>query len=284
MIRAALYARFSTDLQREASLTDQFRQCERAAEAQGFTVVARYQDAGISGGTATRPGYQELLAAARAGSFDIIVAEDISRLWRNRAEFGSRSAELEDLGVHLVTCVGDDTRRDGWGLVVGLKAVLAEHARKEIAFRTRRALEGLALAGKATGGRWYGMAEEERPSLARIFALRASGLSLGAIVHQLNAAGVAAPRGGRWGRSTVAAILANPRYAGDASWGKTEGRGGAADSRHKRRVARSGGPLVPRHDSAGALIPVPLWNAAQKNALRRGASCYNAGVTSEEPV
>ena len=54
-----------------------------------------------------------MLTAAREGVFDVIVVEDISRLTRNRAEFGPRSAELEDLKVNMVTAVGDDTRRDG---------------------------------------------------------------------------------------------------------------------------------------------------------------------------
>jgi DNA invertase Pin-like site-specific DNA recombinase len=70
------------------------------------------------------------------------VVEDISRLWRNRAEFGPRSAEFEDFGVHCVTAVGDDTRRDGWSLVIQIKQAVAEHARREASYRTRRELEG----------------------------------------------------------------------------------------------------------------------------------------------
>jgi len=46
-----------------------------------------------------------MLAAARRHQFAIIIVEDISRLWRNRAEFGARSAEFEDLGIHCLTCV-----------------------------------------------------------------------------------------------------------------------------------------------------------------------------------
>jgi site-specific DNA recombinase len=118
MMKAAIYARYSTDKQRDASIEDQFRECERAAASAGIEVVAHFEDKGISAGTAERPGYQALLRAARARHFNVIITEDISRLWRNRAEFGPRSAELEDLGVHWLSCVGQDARRDGWGLVV----------------------------------------------------------------------------------------------------------------------------------------------------------------------
>jgi site-specific DNA recombinase len=263
-MRAVLYARFSTDQQREASIEDQFRACARLATAAGLAVVAQFEDRGISGGTAERPAYQALLTAARAGTFDVIVAEDISRLWRSRAEFGPRSAELEDLGINLVTCVGDDTRREGWGLVLGIKQAIAEAARKEISYRTRRGLEGLALAGKSTGGRTYGDGGPQEVDVVRgIYQSRAGGASLGAIAGSLTAAGIPTPRGGSdWGRSTVASILRNRRYLGEVRWGVTEGKGGAADSRRRRWVARAE-PLVSRFDPSIQIIDQTLFDAAQ---------------------
>jgi DNA invertase Pin-like site-specific DNA recombinase len=76
-LRAALYTRFSTD--KQASTADQVRVCERLAEREGFTVTHRFADEAISGGTADRPGYQAMLAAARRGEFDVMVAEDFKR-------------------------------------------------------------------------------------------------------------------------------------------------------------------------------------------------------------
>lgn len=253
MIRAALYARFSTDLQSEASIDDQLRQCERAAQVAGFTVAHRFVDRGISGGTADRPGYQSLLAAARAGAFDIIVTEDLSRLWRSRAEFGPRSAELEDLGIHLLTCAGDDTRRDGWGLMTAIKAAMAEHYRREISYRTRRGMEGLALAGQPTGGSLgYGYRPDGSidpvcaQTVRQIFAWAEAGVTRRAIAERLNELGRRAPRGGAWGQSTVSALLANPRYRGEVVWGKTMTKRSAADSAHQRAIMRPEGPLVVR--------------------------------------
>lgn len=277
-MRAALYARFSTDLQREESIDDQYRACERSAQQQAFRLVGRFKDEGISGGTSERDGYQQMLSAARAGQFDVIVAEDISRLWRSRAEFGARSAELEDLGIHIVTVVGDDTRRDGY-LILGIKLAIAEHQRREIGFRTRRGMEGLALAGKSTGGRCYGyrdnaVYEPEAQAIRRMFAYRAQGYSLGQIAALLTVDGLLPPRykatiGNleatrvNWGRSTIAAILANRRYTGAVVWGATESKGGAQDSRRKKHVARSEGPLVSRQDNALAIVSQELFDLAQ---------------------
>lgn len=289
-MRAALYARFSTELQNEDSIKDQFRVCERAAAAAGLTIVARFEDRGISGGTAERPGYQSLLAAARSGQFEIIVAEDISRLWRNRSEYGQRSAELEDLGLNLVTCVGDDTRRDGYGLVLGIKQAIAEHARREISYRTRRGLEGLALSGKSTGGRVYGYRDGkidplEAGTVRSIFEWAAEGWSCAGIAKRLNDEGpgwsppiyAPAPRGGAWGRSTISAILRNPRYTGAVIWGKTEGRASAADSRHRSRRTLPQA-LVTRDDPTLQIVPTELFKTVRHLTAKKLAPLARARI------
>lgn len=212
-MRAALYARYSTEKQSAASIEDQFRECDRVAKAAGLQVVARFEDKGISAGTAERAGYQALMAAARRRQFDVIVTEDISRLWRNRAEFGPRSAELEDLGIHWLSCVGQDTRRDGWGLVVQVLQAMAEHARREASYRTRRGLEGRARQGKTAGGRSYGYVpaalsgtgrieidEAQAAIVRRIFERYADGKSPRAIADELNRDKVPAP-GAAWART-----------------------------------------------------------------------------------
>lgn len=286
-MKAAIYARFSTELQRKDSIDDQFRACERVAAREGLAVVARYSDEGISGGTTQRPGYQQLLAGARSGAFEVVVAEDLSRLWRSRAEFGPRSAEFEDLGVHLITCTGDDTRRDGYGLMLGIKSAMAEYQRREISYRTSRGLEGLALSGKLRERRCFGyrngrIHESEAATIRRIFAMRSRSLSLAQIATALNvkngADGTAGevqialtPSGSlEWSRASVQSILTNRRYTGAVIWGATESYGGAQDSQHKRRRTRSTGPLVQRHDSSLEIIPVSLFEQAQKGLAKSG--------------
>jgi DNA invertase Pin-like site-specific DNA recombinase len=192
-------------------------------------------------------------------------------MWRNRAEFGSRSTEFEDLGIHLVTAVGDDTRRDGW-MVVTIKLALAEQMRREVSYRTRRGMEGLALAGKSTGSRCLGyrsvkvreddtsattvIHEDEARVVVRIFTLRAAGLSLGGIARDTGLS-----------RSSVQTILANRRYTGAVVWGERESHGGARDSRLKKRRTRSGGPLVTRQDEAQRIISDELFSACNPPAV-----------------
>lgn len=279
LVRAAIYARFSTDNQKEASIEDQVRVCRRAAVAAGFHIVATFEDKGISAGTSDRPGYQKLLAKARARAFDIVVVEDISRLWRNRAEYGPRSAELEDLGIHLLTCVGDDTRRDGYGLVLGIKQAIAEAARKEIGYRTRRGMEGLALAGKSTGGRCFGYdAEgkikfEEAAVIRQVFDLAAyKNMGRRAIASKLNELGIPTPRGGsKWRPSTVDILLNNERYIGRITWGASEGRVSAANSLKKTFVDRNV-PLVSRFDEKQQIVPNQVWKLVHRKMAGRTKS------------
>jgi hypothetical protein len=58
---AAIYARYSTDLQRDASIEDQIRLCRARIDQEGWTLVASYTDHAVSGSIRLRPGYQKLL-------------------------------------------------------------------------------------------------------------------------------------------------------------------------------------------------------------------------------
>jgi DNA invertase Pin-like site-specific DNA recombinase len=118
-------------MQRAESIEDQHRVCERLAERHDFTVISRFSDAAISGGTAARPGYQDMLRAARRHDFDVIIAEDTSRLWRNLAEQSPRLAELSDLGIQVVTH-DLDTRHESAEIMGAVGGAMASSYRKEI--------------------------------------------------------------------------------------------------------------------------------------------------------
>jgi site-specific DNA recombinase len=86
MSAAAIYARYSSDLQREASIEDQNRICRERAAREGWSVYKYYSDHGISGASLIRPGIQKLLQDALEGRFDIIVTESLDRLSRDQED------------------------------------------------------------------------------------------------------------------------------------------------------------------------------------------------------
>ena len=65
-LRAAIYARFSSDLQRDASIEDQIRSCRDYAARQGLEVVEVYSDRAVSGASMMRSGLQKLLRDGQA--------------------------------------------------------------------------------------------------------------------------------------------------------------------------------------------------------------------------
>ena len=78
-----------------------------------------------------------MLEGARSHEFEVIVAEDTSRLWRNLSEQAPRLAELTDLGVHVITHDLDTKLPESLAAVIGASS---EAYRKEIARRTRPAV------------------------------------------------------------------------------------------------------------------------------------------------
>jgi len=65
-MRYAIYARYSSDLQRQTSIADQLRKCHEFAQSQGWVPVKDciYTDEAISGVSTERPGLQRMLRAA----------------------------------------------------------------------------------------------------------------------------------------------------------------------------------------------------------------------------
>ena len=72
-MKAAIYARYSSDNQRDASIADQMRVCRAFAERHGWTIAEAYSD--HAGATLLRPGFQALMRDALNRRFDVVLAE-----------------------------------------------------------------------------------------------------------------------------------------------------------------------------------------------------------------
>src|SRR5262245_66402787 len=102
-MRAAIYARYSSDLQRDASIEDQIRLCRELIAREGWQLVATYTDRAQSGASQLRPGYQKLLEDVRRGLVDIVVAEALDRLSRDQEHVAALFKQLTFTGVRIVT-------------------------------------------------------------------------------------------------------------------------------------------------------------------------------------
>ncbi|MCG8356286.1 MAG: recombinase family protein [Kiloniellales bacterium] len=102
MLSVALYARYSSDNQRDASIEDQWRLCRERAEREGWKVVDSYSDRSISGASLIRPGVQALMQDAQAGRFTLVLAESLDRISRDQEDIAGVYKRLTFAGVRMV--------------------------------------------------------------------------------------------------------------------------------------------------------------------------------------
>ena len=103
-LRAALYARCSSDQQRAASIEDQFRVCRERAEREGWKIAGANKHSAVSGSSVIlRPGVQALLEDAGRGAFDVVLAEALDRVSRDQADVAVLYKHLRFAGVGTVT-------------------------------------------------------------------------------------------------------------------------------------------------------------------------------------
>ena len=146
--KVALYARYSSDHQRDASIEDQLRICRSYAEKQGWTITDSYSDRAISGASLIRPGIQELIADASKGCFQVILAEALDRLSRDQEDIAGLFKRMSFAGVKIITLSEGEISF----LHVGLKGTMNAIFLQDLAEKTRRGLRGRIEQGKSGGG------------------------------------------------------------------------------------------------------------------------------------
>jgi Resolvase, N terminal domain len=102
-MRVSIYARYSSDKQREASIEDQVRLCEERAAREGWRVVKRYTDHAISGASLMRRGIQALMQDAQSGKFDVVLTESLDRISRDQEHIAGVYKRLRFAGVKIHT-------------------------------------------------------------------------------------------------------------------------------------------------------------------------------------
>ena len=236
-MRAVIYARYSSDLQREASIEDQLSLCGDRAQREGWTIVGAYTDRAISGANVmNRSGINALLADARAGRFDIVVSEALDRISRDQEDIAGIYKRLRHSEVSIFTLAEGQVDE----LHIGLKGTMNALFLKDLASEIRRGQRGRIKSGFSAGGLSYGyqavrelsaegnlirgkrcVKQEEAAVILRIYTEYAGGKSPRKIAADLNGEGIPAPRGGQWNASTINGhrgrrngILQNELYKG----------------------------------------------------------------------
>lgn len=102
-MKAVIYARYSSDNQREASIEGQIRECTAFAEKNGITVLRHYIDRAISAKTDNRPEFQNMIKDSNKKLFDMIIVWKLDRFARNRYDSARYKAQLKRNGIKVVS-------------------------------------------------------------------------------------------------------------------------------------------------------------------------------------
>ncbi len=288
--RAVLYARYSTDKQRETSIADQLRAARARVEREQWATVATYSDEGVSGSTpvALRAGGKALLADALAGRFEILVLEGLDRLSRELGEAETMVKRLEHRGIRIIgTADGYDTEARGRKVMRIARGLVNELYLDDLREKTHRGLAGQFDRGLSAGGRTYGYRTEPSPDgkgriqtidaaeadiVREVFQRFADGHSVRNIVHALNERGVRSARGGTWAVSAVQGssvhglgMLNNELYVGRVVWNRRQWLKNPETGK-RRYVERPREEWQERDAPELRIIDQALWDAVHARA------------------
>lgn len=231
---AVIYARFSCNKQREASIDDQLRVCRDWCKREGYAIAAEYCDYAISGRTDDRPEFQRMIA--NAGESDIVLVYMMDRFSRGEYDAPIYKRELAKKGVKLVSALEAIPDSPEGIIYEKLLEGLAACESKKTAIRTKRGMEGNALRCKTNGVRVFGyrkseddeyeIDEHDAAFVREAFKRRINRETVNSIARDFAQRGVKTSNGNPCGYSMVYQMLHNRRYTGRYEWGGIVKEGG----------------------------------------------------------
>src|SRR6266568_6833221 len=276
MRMAAIYARVSSDQQREANtIASQTASLIEFAQGHDLEVPEEwvFEDDGYTGASLERPGLERVRDLAAEGQIQVVLVYAPDRLSRKYAYQILLIEELARNGVEtlFIKAPQGDSAEDQ--LLVQFQGMIAEYERAQILERSRRGKRHRAHSGEVSvmsgapyGYRYirktdeapaaYAVVEDEVRVVRRIYEMYTiEGISIGEITRRINADGVPTRKASaRWERSTVWAVLRNSAYRGFACFGKTR----ASSRTRVIRPLRRRGVITPSM-TAGHERPREEW-------------------------
>ena len=223
---AVIYARYSSDNQREESIEGQIRECTAYAERNDITIVKHYIDRAISAKTDNRPEFQQMIKDSDKKLFDIVLVWKLDRFARNRYDSARYKTQLKKNGVKLMSAT-EIISEGPEGII--LESVLegyaeyysADLAEKVVRGQTENILKGRCNGGRGTFG--YTLDSERKfhidpltsPFVLESFKKYNEGSTMKEIRDWLNENGIKNPVGGAFTYNSVEHMLKNRRYIGE---------------------------------------------------------------------
>ena len=282
-LRVAAYCRVSTDYDEQASSyeTQVAHYKELIQKEPTWEFAGIYADDGISGtNTKKREQFNKMIAACKAGKIDLIVTKSISRFARNTIDCLKYIRDLKAINVAIFFEKENINTMDTKGeVLITIMASLAQQESESLSQNVKMGIQYRYQQGKVfvNHNHFLGYTKdahgnlviepEEAKVIKRIFYSYLNGMTMKQIADSLKADGILT--GGKtknWRSSSVAKILKNEKYMGDALLQKTY----TVDFLSKKRVKNNG--IMPQYyveNDHPAIIPKPVFMQVQQIIKRR---------------
>ena len=230
-MRAVIYARYSSDSQREESIEGQIRECMEYAKKNNIEVIESYIDRALSARTADRPDFQRMITDSAKGLFDVVLVWKLDRFSRSQYDSVIYKHILEENNVHIVS-INENISDGPEGIFYrAMLIAYAEYYSAELSQKIQRGQHENAIKCKSNGGNppfgYYIDQEMHKlaidmdmaPIVIEIFTRFEHGERIKDIIQSLSERGIKNRNGNDFSASSVGAMLKNRKYIGEYKYG-----------------------------------------------------------------
>ncbi len=225
-MNAVIYARYSSDNQREESIEGQIRECMEFANQIGVTVIENYIDRALTATSDNRPDFQRMIKDSNKHCFDMIIVWKLDRFSRDRYDSAHYKHILKKNGVKVVSAKENIGAGPEGIILESMLEGMAEYYSAELSVKVKRGLKENALKAKVNGGQipfGYYIDEEQKlavdstlaPIVQQAFTMYADGKMIKDIVQYFNEKGITTRHGKPMSYNIVRYLLSNRKYIGE---------------------------------------------------------------------
>jgi DNA invertase Pin-like site-specific DNA recombinase len=232
-MKVVIYARYSSDGQREESIEGQLRECKEFAKRQNMTIIGTYIDRALSAKSDARSEFQKMIADSSKKQFDVVLVWKLDRFARNRVDSATYRAILKRNGVKVVSAKENISEGPEGIILEAMLEGMAEYYSVELSVKVKRGQKENALKCKANGGmvpfgyrvnseRYYEIDPLTAPIVLDMFTRYADGQTVKEIAADMTEKCVFEGIKYKYAsKSTLHNLLKNRRYIGEYRYGDT---------------------------------------------------------------
>ena len=225
-MKAVIYARYSSENQREESIDGQIRECMEFAKRSEIEVIGTYIDRAFSAKTDNRPDFQRMIKDSSRGSFDLVIVWKLDRFSRNRYDSAHYKATLKKNHVKVISATEQISSDPSGILLESMLEGYAEYYSAELSVKVKRGMDENAYKGIWNGGQLpfgYVVGPERKlvidpiaaPVVQEIFKLCYDGKTIKEIYRILDERQIRRSNGKPLLYNAVRYILTNRVYIGE---------------------------------------------------------------------